>query len=47
MIVACMEPECIGVKAQSQGCGMRLIAVAGMWLRVAANVVDIICGWIC
>ena len=36
-----------GAGARSQGCGTRLVTVAGTWLRAAADVVDIICVWIC
>ena len=43
MIVAYMELEHIDVKARSQDCGTRLIAVAGTWLRAVADVVDVIC----
>ena len=42
VIVACTELEHIGVKVQSQGCGTRLIAVTGTWLRVVADMVDVI-----
>ena len=46
MIVACTEPECVGVRVWSQGCGTRLMAVTGTWLRVVADMVDVICVWI-
>ena len=47
MIVACMKPECVGVRAQSQGYGSRLVEMAGMWLRAVVDVVDVICVWMC
>ena len=43
VIVACMKPECIGVRAQSQDCRTRLRIVAGTWLRIVADMVDVIC----
>ena len=43
--VACTEPEHVGVRAWSQGCGTRPIAVAGTCLRVVAYRVDIMCVW--
>ena len=45
VIVVCTELEHIGVKVQSQGCGTRLMTVAGTWLRAAADVVDVIHVW--
>ena len=47
VIVACTEPERTGIEVQSQGCETRPIEVAGTWLRVAVDVVDIICVWMC
>ena len=43
MIVVCTELEHIDGRVWSQGCETRLMVVAGMWLRVAADVVDVIC----
>ena len=45
VIVACTKPEHVGVKAQSQGCGARLMTVADTWLRVAVDIVDVIYVW--
>ena len=44
VIVACTEPEHVDVRAQRQGCGTRLMMVAGTWLKVAVDRVDVICG---
>ena len=47
MIVACTEPERVGVRARSQGCGTRLMAVAGMSPVVAILMYDSSCySWV-